>query len=114
MTHAGCRISRVRPKNSQLAEVVVLKPEDSKRRQRFLDDCRKVMNAHPQDIDGYAVVVWARDNASTCFAIGGSSMPSILVPDFVRARLLAYKICRWAMEDTLESLGYGPPMGEGA
>lgn len=59
-------------------------------------------------IAGYALVVWGYDGKSTAksFTDGGVS-PSMLVPDFVKNRLLADKIEDWTIETVNESLAGG-------
>lgn len=99
----------MRLKGSNLAEVVLLKSTPDNRRVMTLQNVHAVLAAHGDDLDGFAFVVWARDNRSTCAAVGGTSMPSILAPDFVRNRLLANRISNWTQEDVFERLGYGPP-----
>ena len=69
---------------------------------------REVLDAHHNDFDGFAFVVWGRDNQSTCFSVGSTKIPSIMVPDFVRTRLLADRIENWAVDTTLDRLGYNP------
>ena len=59
MTHAGCRISRVRPKGSKLGEVVILPPVDAaKRRADVLARVRALLEDHGTAPDGWAFVVW--------------------------------------------------------
>ena len=57
-------------------------------------------------------MVWASDGTSTskCLSRVNSPIPSILIPDFVRNKLLAEKIEAW----TIDSLNYPapiPPLG---
>jgi hypothetical protein len=49
---------------------------------------------------GYAVMAWDKDGVSTIDAANfGSCIPNILIPDFVRNRLLAHRIEEWVLED---------------
>lgn len=67
---------------------------------------RGVLDAHGSDLRGFALVVWAKDGMSTA-DFGSQSLkdgevgpilPDILIPDFVRSRLLALKIEEWAVD----------------
>ena len=77
---------------------------------------RDVLDAHGSDIRGFALVVWAKDGMSTADfghqalkdGETGPIMPDILIPDFVRARLLALKIEEWAV-DTIRGNHQKPP-----
>ena len=74
---------------------------------------RALLDAHHANSDtaGFAMVLWGADGSSTCDMGAGkrSNIPYILIPDFVRNRLLAAKIIDWAADDIL-----GPPTPEGA
>lgn len=52
------------------------------------------------DIAGFAFVVWDREGGSiVCVKLKDScTIPGILVPDFVRNRILAEKIQEWTIE----------------
>ena len=66
-----------------------------------LDMVRRVMLPHKgQEVAGCTFMVWNVDGSSTCQTDikDGSRIPSILVPDFVRNRLLAERIERWAVD----------------
>lgn len=77
---------------------------------RVLDTCsiarrqvermvRRVLNGHldhEHDIAGAAFVVWDRQGGSTAdIRSNGAGVPSIAMPDFLRARFLAAKIEEW-------------------
>lgn len=70
---------------------------------------RAVIDAHcdaGMDLGGFAMVVWNRDGASTCdMASDGGVSPPIMIPDFVRNRLLAQKIEHWTIDTINESAG---------
>ena len=74
---------------------------------------RALLDSHHAHADtaGFAIVVWGADGSSTCDLGAGkrSNIPTILVPDFVRNRLLAAKIIDWAMDDIC-----GPSKPDGA
>ncbi len=105
MPHAGCRIGRVRPKDKS-AELVILPAFDDRNRAEILRRVRIVLDCQTSGYAGFAFVVWGPDNGSTCDAMGSEMMPSILLPDFVRSRLLAARFLQWAHEDMLDALGY--------
>ena len=88
--------------------VVPLKrPKGYKSRAHVERMVRKVLDAQGADIAGFAFVVWAKDGASTADAQNKtSSIPNILIPDFVRNRLLAERIEAWAVSNTLRRLGF--------
>lgn len=61
---------------------------------------------------GVVMVVWDGEYASNCAVLQPNGpewlpgmLPGILIPDFVRNRLLAQKIISWAIEDVNESMG---------
>lgn len=61
---------------------------------------KRTLDAHDDRIAGYAIVVWAPDGASTAdIRSTGNTVPGIMVPDFVRNRLLAEKIEQWTIKD---------------
>ena len=62
------------------------------------------------DVAGAAFVVWSADNGSSAMMFAGadSRIPSILIPDFVRNRLLAVKIIDWTKDDINTSNGFSP------
>jgi hypothetical protein len=72
---------------------------------------RDALDAHGPKVCGFALVVWGEDGRSTAdlgthTPESGMVIPEILVPDFVRNRLLACKIEDW----TLDSVrGYQAP-----
>lgn len=55
-------------------------------------------------IAGYAMVAWDADGTSwsTCRVGQASAIPSVLVPDFVRNKLLAQRIEDWTIESINE------------
>ncbi len=71
----------------------------------------RVMAALDGRVAGMAIVVWGPDGASVAgmTVTPISKIPSILVPDFVRNRLLAECIESWTL-DSIE----GPPQKDGA
>lgn len=89
-------------------------PEKSKNRALIEARIRAVLDAQGDDICGFALVVWGSDTRSTadlgCEVTNGPHIPTILVPDFVRNRLLAQQIEVW----TVDSMnGYEPPPKDG-
>lgn len=95
---ARVRIGKVRLKNGP---VILRLPTHNERRTKMAQEWVKcVLDAHvtaDASVDGFAFVVWDRDGASTCKMIAGGGIPSILIPDFVRNKLLADKIEDWTL-----------------
>lgn len=62
--------------------------------------CKETIEAQGEDFVGFALVAWGADLSSTseCKVSQGSRIPTILVPDFVRNRLLAERIEEWTVE----------------
>lgn len=97
---AGCRIARVRHKESGLTLHRVM-PEQDVAMINVMRGVRDTLSAHVDagaDIAGFAFVVWASDNTSTADLRCGarSKIPSIATPDVIRNRLLAFKIEEWS------------------
>jgi hypothetical protein len=91
------------------AEIIQL-PAISENRSNIEKRFRAVLDAQGDDICGFALVVWGSNTRSTA-DLGakihaGSVIPEILIPDFVRNRLLAVKIEEWTV-DTVR--GYVAP-----
>lgn len=96
------KVARLRLRSVKLksggGEIRVLHGTTRDDEARYAEDrLKKVIAAHDERIAGFAMVVWAPDGASTALTVVNetSKMPSILVPDFVRNRLLADTIERW-------------------
>ena len=85
------------------AELLKL-PAPDENRQAIEQAVRAVLDAHGFDLAGFAIVVWGEQGTSTADMRTrspektGVVIPSILVPDFVRNRLLGMKIEQWAVE----------------
>lgn len=80
-----------------------LKPEKDADRSLIEGRIRAALDGHKGDYAGFALVVWATDGGSTADMANkaletGAMIPAILIPDFVRARLLAMKIEQWAVD----------------
>lgn len=64
---------------------------------------RAVLDVHGDDICGFGLVVWGSKGSSTA-DLGtkqpdqGAIIPEILIPDFIRNRLLAVKIEDWTVD----------------
>lgn len=94
---ARLRLRSVRLKSGG-GEIRVLHGTTREDEARYAENrMQRVIDAHAERIAGFAIVVWAPDGASTALTVANetSRMPSILVPDFVRNRLLADTIERW-------------------
>jgi len=104
---ARVAIRRVRFKSG--GEVHLLQPTQDRGRahvERQVRDCLDMTD----DVAGAAFVVWSADGGSTAsiYTSSASRIPSILVPDFVRNRLLAMKIIDWTIDDINTSNGFLP------
>lgn len=103
MTHPGCRISRVRHKESGFTLHRVC-PEQDVARINLMREIHGTLDGYQDDgtadIAGFAFVVWGSDNTSSAVVRCGarSRVPAIAAPDFIRNRLLASKIEDWLKE----------------
>lgn len=80
-----------------------LKPEKDVDRTLIERRIRAVLDGHGGDFAGFALVVWNAEGASTADMANreprqGAYIPAILIPDFVRNRLLGMKIEEWAVD----------------
>jgi hypothetical protein len=76
-------------------------------------ELRRVLDNHTnaagdRNVAGFAFVVWDGEGGSTAgmelYTVeGGKTIPGVLVPDFVRNRLLAGKIEQWTLNTINES-----------
>lgn len=107
MTSARTRIGRVKLKGG--ADLKVFPGLENTDRRYVEKDVRGVLDSHMRSADariaGFAFVVWDVDGTSTCIASvnDGSTIPAILVPDFVRNRLLPDRIERWTIDTVNEA-----------
>jgi len=104
--NAGCRISRVRPKNSQLAEVVILREPRDKDRELVLLWVKDTLDHHVKErnVAGFAFAVWDERKQVNCFFQSWrSGISPAEGPDFVRRALMTYFIDKRA-----ERVAYGP------
>lgn len=96
---AAVRIGRVTLKGG--ADLRILRGGGDPQRARIDGLVRGALDGMGAGIVGFAFVIWGDDNGSV--AIGenfdGNRIPAILVPDFVRNRLLARQIEKWTLED---------------
>lgn len=104
---ARVAIRRVRFKSG--GEVHLLRPARDRGRahvERQIRDCLD----QTDDLAGAVFVAWSADSGSTAAMFTGpaSRIPSILVPDFVRNRLLAMKIIDWTMDEINTQRGFTP------
>lgn len=66
-------------------------------REKWAADVPQMMRESKGRVEGFAVMIWGSDG-STVYAHTDGSIPSILVPDFVRNRLLASRIEAWTID----------------
>jgi len=101
------RLHSVRFKDGGATVRVIHAPPKRKNRADLDRLVRETLAFYPSDscdIGGFAFVVWDAEGASTCvLANYDGRIPSILIPDFVRNRLLAQKIIQWTMDDLKDS-----------
>lgn len=93
------RLRRVRFKDGRTLDV--FRSPSAEDEHRFVrEKVAEVLAVHSGRIAGMAFVVWEPDCSSTCVVSvnDSSTIPSILVPDFVRNRLLADRIERWTLD----------------
>lgn len=93
------------------AEIVKI-PAPIEERKLIEQRIRAVLDVKGDDICGFALVVWGRDGTSVADSgvknsdtAAGTVIPPILIPDFVRSRLLGMTIEQWA----LEAINPSPP-----
>lgn len=67
----------------------------------------RVVDALAGPVAGFAIVAWGPDGKSTALmhTTKASLMPSMMIPEFVRNRLLADQIERWTIESVREDEG---------
>lgn len=115
---AGCRISRVRPKGRGLAEVVIMRSPNERRRDIFLAWAKRLVDDHLEahSIAGFAVVVWDREAYATyvskSYDVGHIALMDENLPDFVRSKLRSYLVKDRAAQ--MMDRDNTPPLGEGA
>lgn len=100
------RVARIRIRSVKFksgGEIRLLRLPDPEDARRFAENrAKKVIDAYQGLVAGFAFVVWGADGGSTALVSvnEASNIPSIMVPDFVRNRLLAERIEAWTL-DTL-------------
>lgn len=104
---AHVRIGRVRLKSG--GEVRLLPLVRHEGRDAIMRSVRACLDEQV-DPAGFAFVVWDADLSSSAshWSGPGSGIPSILIPDFIRNRLLALQIERWTIDSVNQSNGYPP------
>ena len=101
VTQAAVRIRSVRLKGSD-AKLLIFPDLATRDRINAMSCARDTidrMDGRP--IVGIAIVVWDADGSSTAALRQDGSrgrIPSIALPEFVRARLMGEKVCEWALE----------------
>lgn len=103
---SGMRLRRIRFKDGRTIDVLrPKKTDDTVLRERFAVATKYAMEPTEHPLAGYALVVWQTDGTSTAFLQSDGKIPSILVPDFVRNRLLAMRIEDWTIETINDQRG---------
>lgn len=95
---ARLRVRSVRFKDGG-ASLTVLRTKLPDMRALLRTTCGEVLEGQ-SNVVGFTIVAWGADGGSTAATrvSDGSSIPSILVPDFVRNRLLAERIEMWTID----------------
>lgn len=101
--NAHCKIGKVTLKGG--CHLVVLPSPYEARRKEMDARISDALSAHGTDLAGFALVVWDETGGSTTASYSGGGIPSILVPDFCRARLLAHRIESWTIETVNKQWG---------
>lgn len=98
MDNARVRIRNVRLKGN----VTLLRQPKDVDREHIERSVRSVLDSQ-HDLAGFAIVVWGADFSTTCDMDSGprSNIPSIVIPDLVRARLLAYRTETWTIQSLI-------------
>lgn len=93
------RIRSVKFKNG--GEIRVLKHEVSADRAIIERRVRECLDNKDGEPVGFAFIVWSEDGISCCASghTEKSKIPHILIPDFIRNRLLADQIEDWALDE---------------
>ena len=100
MTAARVRIRTATLKSNGL-RIVCLKNGHERTYDSIMSEMRELLDSmreHSQPAVGFAIVAWSADTMSwaTARSYPGSSIPAIMVPDFVRERLMAERINEWS------------------
>lgn len=84
------------------ARLLVIPGIEKSERRDIEKTIREVLDGHVDAdyaLGGFAFVVWDKDGSSSCaMRAGNGCIPAMLAPDFVRNRLMAYKIIDWARD----------------
>ncbi len=95
---AHCRTRSATLKASGVKVHFLLQAKERDRRD-LMAAMREALDMHDDDVVGYAIVLWNWENASTALCrVRAGGIPTVLVPDFVRNRLLAERILIWAKQ----------------
>jgi hypothetical protein len=109
METARTRIVNVKPK---FALIQLDKAQNSRTISYVQEKLKQTIEAHSDNggfVAGFAFVIWDKDGSSTANAGNlHGNIPSILIPDFVRNRLLASVIEKWTRDAVNESFGLPP------
>jgi hypothetical protein len=96
---ARLRVRSVRMKNGG-ASIRLLRADNRDYHANIRKRVDLCLQNYNEDIGGFAFVVWDTKNDSCADGANyRSTIPTILIPDFVRNRLLAERIVDWAIEE---------------
>ena len=100
---ARTRIGRVRLKAG--GELRLLHHDRKPGADRTMRAMRDMLE-QPDDVAGYALVLWTEDGSSSAATWCGPDSQVLipLLPDYARNRLMLVIACRWSLEDVCEAM----------
>lgn len=97
---AALHLRRVRFKDGRTLEVLrpMAEAEDRSMRQQLADGVQTKMRQGKLLLAGYGLVVWFTDGSCSCDYRTNGQIPSPLIPDLVRGKLLAELAVDYAVD----------------
>lgn len=93
------RLRRIRFKDGRTLDVLRPKAKEAdKMHAIYAKHGAECVSDFGPNLSGISLVTWGKDGSSTCMLLSDGQIPGILVPDFVRNRLLAKKIEDWTID----------------
>lgn len=96
MRQSMLRLRSVRWKNG--GEIRLL-PAPTDRRVLIQEKIRDLLSRHDTPVTGFAFVAWSSDGGSSAIYAAGEPLLTMQIPDFVRERLMAEAVLKWAREE---------------
>lgn len=99
LKEARTRIGNVKWKTD--GKIVVLPQAGRKAGDNFKKQAMGMAAQFTDDMAGFAIVIWGKDKSSVAAIETGEPVviPSIMVPDFVRERLMARLVMNWVARE---------------